>query len=149
MISFDFFKFFSISSIVHKHRGKYYKAFKDTEDNGSDLTYFIITQLDITLESITIVVDKLMAKLQKELLKEELIKGGIVLSDRQEKFLKFMDGKDNNLATIKGYQKQLKVSYETGRRELSELVQLGLFRKAKKGREFIYKYVGAKGYFSK
>jgi Fic family protein len=50
--NYDFFKFFSISSVVNKKRNKYYKAIKDTEDYEGDLTYFISSYAEITEESL-------------------------------------------------------------------------------------------------
>jgi Fic family protein len=143
---YDFFKFFSISSVVDKKRNKYYKAIKDTEDYHSDLTYFIVTYSQITESSIYEVVDKLKNELSHEVLLNKLVEDEITLNNRQIKFLNFMKKKDNNIATIEVYQKKMKVSYETARRDLVELSEIGIFKKTKKGKKFIFKYVGLKGY---
>ena len=143
---YEFFKFFSISSMINKHRKKYYKSFVDSEDNGSDLTYFIIAHLQISLDSIKEVLDRLIDEGQSQLLKEILQKEGILLSTRQQKFIKFIEKKDNNLVTIDDYRKKTKVSYETARKDLMSLEQIGVFKKVKKGKKNIFAFQGLKGF---
>ncbi len=70
----------------------------------------------------------------------------LILSKRQKKFLTFIKGKESNITTIQEYLKKMKVSYETARTDLSELTELGIFRRDKKGKKYIYKYLGLKGY---
>jgi Fic family protein len=144
--NYDFFKFFSISSVVNKKRKKYYKAIKDTEDYDSDLTYFISSYAEITEVSLHDVIDKLIKELSHEILLKSLVDDEILLNKRQKKYLNYMKKKENNLTTISEYQKKMNVSYETARRDLSELMELGLFKKAKKGKKFIFKFLGVKGY---
>lgn len=49
---YNFFKFFSISSVVREEKSKYYKAIDDTEKYESDLTYFLIFYIDMIIHSI-------------------------------------------------------------------------------------------------
>lgn len=144
--NYDFFKFFSISSVVNKKRNKYYKAIKDTEDYDGDLTYFISSFAEITQESLYEVIEKLVKELSHEVLLQNLEEEEIILNNRQKKFLNYMKKKDNNITTFEEYQKRMKVSYETARRDLSELKELGIFRKVKKGKKFLFKYLGLKGF---
>ncbi|OIJ14267.1 hypothetical protein BKP37_08810 [Anaerobacillus alkalilacustris] len=143
---YNFFRFFSISTVVNQKKGKYYKAIKDTEDYGSDLTYFIKAYSEMTLESIEDMITKLNKELEHDLLSLELEKDDIILSKRQKKFLTFIKGKESNITTIQEYLKKMKVSYETARTDLSELTELGIFKRDKKGKKYIYKYLGLKGY---
>lgn len=143
---YDFFKFFSISSIVSQHRGRYYRAIKDTEDFDNDMTYFISTYAQMTLQSIEETIHQLVRETDFDVLLSQLRKDGVLLSDRQKKFLRYMSKKENNLTTVKDYQKRSHVAYETARKDLSELTELGIFKKAKKAKKFIYTYLGIKGY---
>jgi Fic family protein len=143
---YEFFKFFSISNVVNKKRSKYYKAIKDTEDYDSDLTYFIATYVEMTRDSIYEVIEKLMKELKHETLMQTLVNDEVYLNDRQKKYLNYMKRKDNNLTTIENYQKRMKVAYETARRDLTELTELGLFKKVKKGKKYIFMYLGVQGY---
>lgn len=145
---YDFFKFFSISSIINKDRKRYYKAFLDSEHSDNDLTYFISTQLDITLDAVREVIYKLMKEIKKHLLQEVLAVDGVLLSSRQEKLISFLEKKESNIVTINDYQKKFKVSYETARRDMLELSQLGFFTKLKKGKKFVFLYQGLEGYLN-
>jgi Fic family protein len=146
---YDFFKFFSISSIIAKNRKKYYKSYLLSEEPERDITYFIITQVDITVESIEEVINRLSKKYNERLLKEKLETDQVILSSRQEKFIKYMHRKESNLTTVKDYEKQFKVAYETARKDLNELDGLGILKKIKKGKQFIYIFQGLKGYVDK
>ena len=56
---YDFFKFFSISTVIREQKAKYYKAITDAEDNGSDLTYFVDFNAKMIIASISIVLKRL------------------------------------------------------------------------------------------
>ena len=145
--NYEFFKFFSISSVINKKRKKYYKAIKDTEDYDSDLTYFITSYTEITETSIYEVIEKLLSELSHEVLLKSIQEDEkILLNQRQTRFLNYMKKKENNLTTLDEYKKRMKVSYETARRDLTELTELGILKKAKKGKKYIFKYLGLKGY---
>jgi Fic family protein len=143
---YDFFKFFSVSSIVNQSKAKYYKSIKEVEDFENDVIYFIKVYSELTLKSISETINKLVKNLDSEVLVKQLEKDEILLSERQKKFLKTISKKDSNLITIEEYKKLAKVAYETARRDLTELESLGVFKKVKKGKKFIYKYLGIKGY---
>ena len=38
---YDFFRYFSISGLIAEERGRYYKAMRQVETSGNDMTYFI------------------------------------------------------------------------------------------------------------
>lgn len=40
----------------------------------------------------------------------------------------------------------MRISYETARTDLLELVALGILKQDKKGKKYIYKFVGLRGY---
>lgn len=143
---YDFFRFFSISSMINQHRKKYYKSFIDSEDNGGDLTYFIINHLHISLDSIKEVLDRLVNEFQSQLLEDKLNKAGILLSKRQQKFIDFVEKKDNKLVTIEDYKKKNNVSYETARKDLMSLEQIGLFKKVKRGKKYVFAFQGLNGF---
>ncbi|QOY37167.1 Fic family protein [Anaerobacillus isosaccharinicus] len=143
---YEFFKFFSISNVVNKKRNKYYKAIKDTEDYDSDLSYFLISYIEMTKDSIYEVIEQLMKELNHASLLQTLVNDEVFLNERQKKYLNYMKRKDNNITTIDHYQSRMKVAYETARRDLTELTELGLFKKVKKGKKYIFKYLGVKGY---
>ncbi|MDA8211293.1 MAG: Fic family protein [Clostridia bacterium] len=138
---YDFFKFFSISSVVREHKNKYYKAIKDVEDYNSDLTYFLNYYADMIADSIISVLNKLQKEYGRIAIHSYLEQNGILLSKRQIKLLeKFIKG-DKNFILIEDYRKQYKVVYETARTDLNELEALGFLTKFKQGKKYIYKFV--------
>lgn len=145
---FDFFKFFSVSSIINKQRKKYYQSFIDSEENNNDITYFIITHLNLTKESIHEIMERLISEFQKEIFKEMIAREGIILSSRQTRFISYIEKKDNNLITIDEYKKKFRIAYETARRDLLELENLRILKKTKKGKKSIFVFQGLKGFLS-
>lgn len=135
---YDFFKFFSISSVVREQKVKYYKAIKETEDFECDLSYFINFYVEMILASILCILDKFNQEYGYKLVLTYLNQAGIILSPRQKKAINTFMKANKNYTTINEYSKRLKVTYETARSDLSQLSELGLFKKSKISRRFIY-----------
>lgn len=135
---YDFFKFFSISSVIKEQKTKYYKALKETEDYDSDLSYFINFNVEMILDSILRIIEKFNQEYGYRLILVYLNQSGIILSPRQKKAISIFLKADKNYTTIDEYAKKLKVTYETSRSDLNQLSELGLFRKSKISKRFIY-----------
>ncbi len=135
---YDFFKFFSISSVIREQKTKYYKAIKETEDYESDLSYFVNFNVEMILDSILRIMEKFNQEYGYRLILVYLNQAGIILSPRQKKALSTFLKADKNYTTIDEYAKKLKVTYETARSDLNQLSELGLFKKTKIGKRFIY-----------
>lgn len=138
---YDFFKFFSISSVIREQKTKYYKAIKETEDYESDLSYFVNFNVEMILDSILRIMEKFNQEYGYRLILVYLNQAGIILSPRQKKALSIFLKADKNYTTIDEYTKKLKVTYETARSDLNQLSGLGLFKKTKISRRFIYKII--------
>lgn len=149
---YDFFKFFSVSTVIENQKLKYYKAIKDVEDYDSDLTYFINFNSSMILESIIAIISRLGRVFGKDLIISKLENDGFYLSDRQKKCLHFFIKTEKGNMSIENYKKKYKVSYETARQDLNNLESAGIFQKVKIGKKNIYKFVGLKelglGHFS-
>lgn len=135
---YDFFKFFSISSMINQERNRYYTAIENTENYGSDMTYFVKYYTMMMTHSIDKIKDNFRKEFGRKLIKDALEKAGIVLDKRQNKIINFFITLDKNFITINDYQKKFKVSYETARTDLSELELIGFFKKVKKGKKYIF-----------
>lgn len=146
---YDFFKFFSISSVVREHKNKYYKAIKDVEDYESDLTYFLNYYADMMVDSILSVLKKLQKEYGRIALFDYLEQNEILLSKRQVKLLEKFIKSEKNFILIEDYRKQSKIAYETARTDLNELEALGFLAKFKKGKKYIYKFVAFENLFLK
>ncbi|TEB13798.1 Adenosine monophosphate-protein transferase SoFic [Pelotomaculum sp. FP] len=139
---YDFFKFFSVSTVIKDQKSKYYKAIQDVEDYGSDLTYFIEFNTKMIITSITNVVKRLEKEYGKALLFDALKENGVFLADRQKKCLEYFIKTEKKYITIEEYIKRYKVSYETSRKDLNILESMDLFSKEKIGKKYVYKFIG-------
>lgn len=137
---YDFFKFFSISSLIKEERNKYYSAIENTEIYDSDLTYFIDYYLDMITKSILKVMDDLKKEYGKRITRDMLDKAGIILNNRQIKIINNFMGAKKNIITINQYRKKFNISYETARTDLNDLSILGIFQRAKIGKQYLYKF---------
>ena len=135
---YEFFKYFSISVVVQKTKIQYYKAIKDTEDCNADITYFLLYMATTILESIHLVTEHITQHYQRDFVFIRLKEKGILLSVRQEKFLKRFLVSDKRAITIKAYKDWFKVVYETARRDLEDLTAKGILLKSKHRRQFMY-----------
>lgn len=135
---YDFFKFFSISSVIKEQKTKYYKALKETEDYDSDLSYFVNFNVEMILVSILRIMENFNREYGYRLILVYLNQSGIILSPRQKKALSIFLKADKNYTTIDEYAKKLKVTYETSRTDLNQLSELELFKKSKISKRFIY-----------
>jgi Fic family protein len=135
---YEFFKYFSISVVVQKTKIQYYKAIKDTEDCNADITYFLLYMAKTILESIHLVTERIAQHYQRDFVFIRLKERGVLLSVRQEKFLKRFLVSDKRAITIKAYKDWFKVVYETARRDLEDLTAKGILLKSKHRRQFMY-----------
>ncbi|OQB39947.1 MAG: Adenosine monophosphate-protein transferase SoFic [candidate division CPR1 bacterium ADurb.Bin160] len=82
---YQFFKFFSISSILKEYRTKYYKSIKNVEDYDNDVTYFILFNLEILEKSIRKVSNDFKNQYLLKIISERIEKKGLELNERQKK----------------------------------------------------------------
>lgn len=135
---YHFFKFFSISSLLKEFRGNYYKAIKNVEDYGSDLTYFIDFYLDMTVKSIRKVSNDFKNQYLLKVIMGKIFDRGLELNKRQEKTLeKIIKIRKKNI-DIAFYMSQNKVVQETARKDLSELVDMEILVVSKQGKKNVY-----------
>jgi len=140
---YNFFKFFSISSIVNEEKSKYYKAIKNVEDYESDLTYFIVFYADMIINSIVRILQDFNREYKRRIVESYLKNFELVLPKRQIKLINMLIKYDKTFIDIEEYKKKNKISYETARSDLNNLVKVGLFQKIKQGKRFVYQFVPA------
>ena len=135
---YDFFKYFSISNIISEARGSYYKAIKNSEDYESDVTYFALFYTKMILDSIKKVTGDFKKQYLKKVIYSEIEHRGLSINDRQEKLIDKVIKFDKSFIDAAFYIKLNKVSQETARKDLSDLVEMEIFSKKKVGRKFHY-----------
>lgn len=135
---YDFFKYFSISAIVSRNRGKYYKAIKDVEDYDSDLTYFLIYMADAVLKAIAEVKSRIAEHYGRDFYLAKIHERKTPLNSRQERFIKKIFLWKEKQIDIEKYKEIYSVVYQTARADLLDLAKKNILRKIKKGKKFIF-----------
>lgn len=136
---YTFFKYFSISSMIVEARSSYYKSIKDSEDSESDTTYFALAYSKIIMDSIIKVSGDFIRQFSKEIIFNKINERGLKLNKRQEKAVNFMLRYSKSIDVNTYISKINKVSQETGRKDLNDLVEFDLVTKEKtKSNKFEY-----------
>ena len=133
----------SISRAILDSRIQYDKAFLKTEHDENDLTYFImysIKSLRVAFESLIQYRDKKKEERDKSnLIAYKLIEKG--LHKRQADLVGYLYAKDSNRVNITAYSNKHDVVRQTARKDLSDLVKLGIIEEEKDGRNILFKVV--------
>lgn len=135
---FQFFKFFSISMMINEKRTKYYQAIKNSEDYGSDMTYFIGFNIEMILEAIEETISRYGDEYLKIEIHKYIEKYRIKFPKNLEVELrKYLKRRDKQL-TLKKYIKSTKLTEGTAKKHLTLLVKSGIFKREKFNDEYIY-----------
>ncbi len=135
-------EFVSISSILKKAPAQCARAYLFTETDESDVTYFLIHQL----ETIVAAMDGLHAYLRRKAgetkVVEAMLQGSARLRERlnhrQLALIRHALRHPSSAYTIKGHRRNHAVVYQTARSDLLQLVELGLLSKRKAGQAFLF-----------
>ncbi len=135
---YEFFRYFSISSIIQETRVRYYKVLKEMEDYGADMTYVLLYIAQTVHRAIDVVLQKIVERYRRDRLFLAIRDKKIALNKRQEVFLKSLTVAKEKRGTVAKYQRDFRVVYETARRDLMKLEEFGILMKVKQGRKFVY-----------
>jgi len=119
-------EFVSISGEIKKAQPSYIKAYLDTETDGSDLTYFIIHQLNVITKAIEALHKQLAAKTRALRETENRLKGSELagkLNHRQLALLRHALENPGAEYTVKSHRTSHGVVTQTARTDLLELSQ--------------------------
>ncbi len=134
---FDVFRTFSISGIVAKERGRYYKAIRDVEEGEGDMTYFIDRYSDMLSRAVQGMEHQVRYHLMAQQRVEELDKLG-VLNERQLKGAQWLLGQEKGQITVDAWKKKYRTATETARQDLLLLTEAGLLSRRMEGRRAIF-----------
>ena len=137
---YEFFRYFSISSIIQETRERYYKALKNMEDHEADVTYVLLYMAESVVRAIEVILQRITERYRRDILFANIRERNIILNERQTRFLKYLTVSKEKRGTIAKYQKDFKVVYETARRDLAQLETLGILTKGKRGHQFVYTF---------
>ena len=135
---YDFFRYFSISDIVAKERGKYYRAMKNVEISDGDMTYFIDFYSDMLARTVQKMEDHLIHHVYAGQKIRKLESSG-KLNERQLKGAKWLLESQQSQITVEAWRKKHKVSVETARQDLLMLCDQGLLVRRMQGKKAVFK----------
>lgn len=134
---YDFFRYFSISDIVAKERGRYYRAMKNVEESNGDMTYFI----DCYSGMLSRTVKRMEDHFRKNVFADRKIKQLQMensLNDRQIKGASWLLKSGLTQITVEEWKKKFKVVTETARRDLLLLSDIGVVVRKQDRRKAVF-----------
>jgi Fic family protein len=143
MFRHDFaaFRYIAISKLLKQAPIQYGMSYVYTETDDMDLTYFVDYQARIIIRAISEFKTSYEATAKNiEKFNSFLFKSGLFgkLTDKQKIVLQVAKGGQASLFTAVNVKDNLNCSYNTANSVLNGLVDLNLFRKEKKGREWVF-----------
>lgn len=120
-------EYLSISRIIYRSKKKYETAFLYTENDENDLSYFI----QYNLETMQKAFDELKIYLQRKISEQNdllYFKEISEINERQAQILKTLTEKPKTIFTAKELTTIFNVSSKTTRKDLQQLVSLGLMQ---------------------
>jgi len=135
-------EFISISRILKNAPAKYTRSYLHTETDDNDVTYFILHQLNVIRRAIDELFDYLKRKAKEIRKLEALVRRSAklqnALNHRQLAILSRAMKSADAVFAIQSHRGAHNVTYDTARTDLLKLVALGLLRKTKSGRAFVF-----------
>lgn len=131
----------SISRAILESRIQYDKAFLKTEYDENDITYFIL----YSIKSLRVAFEKLVRYRDKK--KSEKEQSSVVsyklmekqLSKRQADVVGALYMKEDAIMSLQQYAQKYEIVRQTARRDLSDLVRMGLLREEKQGKSIVFR----------
>jgi Fic family protein len=132
----------SISHILRKAPGQYMRAYLHTETDRNDTTYFLLHQLETIRQAIAALHEYVARKLREQKETERLLAASPELrgrfNHRQAALLNHALRNTGESYRVDAHQRSHAVVYQTARRDLLELEDLGLLEKTKQGNAYIF-----------
>ncbi len=135
--SYEFFRYFSISSLMAKERGKYYQAILNVEESDGDMTYFIDFYSSMLSRSVaemekhlkhSVIAQQRLQKLEQQ----------ASLNPRQLAGARWLLEGDGEKITVEVWKKKYKITTETARRDLLLLAEKGILERHLEGRKAVF-----------
>lgn len=135
------FRYIAISVLLKRGATRYGKSYLYSETDGLDLTYFIDYQCEVIGRAIALFQENFQRVARDiEEFDAWLDQSGLNrrMSHRHQLVLQVARAGLANVFTITNVADRLGCSYNTAAKVLNDLVDYGLFRKRKAGREWLY-----------
>lgn len=131
-------EYLPISRFIRAAPAQYARAFMEVETDGGDTTYFLIHQLQVIERAIDDLHDYLQRKVTEVRNMERLVQDTDYLNGRQLALLRDAIRHPELALSFESHANNHRVSHETARTDLHQLVQRGLLTQRRKGRKHIF-----------
>lgn len=145
--NYTFFGYFPISIEIKKSVKKYAMSYVYSEQDDSDLTYFLDFNIEIIKRSeqnFKEYIKKLKKKKDDNIERDKRLEIVFGLNNRQIDILEYLNKSKGNTITMKVYVDNKKISRATGNKDLKQISNLNLVDKKRAGKEIKY-YISKKG----
>lgn len=129
-------EYISISRILRKAPARYGKSFLYTETDENDLTYFILSQMNVLVRSVEDLFAYIAAKTEEIRLVSEQLSPDSGFNHRQRALLSHALRHPRTVYTIESHRRSHRVTYQTARTDLLALERGELLVKHRQGRAF-------------
>ena len=119
-------EYLSISRVILRSRGNYYRAFLYTETDNHDLNYFIYYHMRALLKAFGELMEYIERKSEERVSFSTFVRSGV--NERQAVILGWVIKEPGKVIVVKEVQTQFGVSNQTARTDLQELVEKGYLR---------------------
>ena len=132
-------EYVTISKILKNAPAKYAGSFLLSEEDGGDLTYFILYQLKVFLRALDELQGYLTRKAQELRMVRTVLDGSYGdFNHRQLALLDRAIHDESSEFTVISHGSSHRVSHETARQDLRDLESRGLLRRTKRGKAFVW-----------
>ena len=128
-------EYVSISKILRGAPSRYSRSYLYTEDDDSDLTYFVHYQLDVLLRALDDLDEYLAAKAREDQLLRRALQDP-VLNDRQARALESLAHEEELSFSAVEYANRFRVTAQTARNDLRALTARGLLAQFRSGHAY-------------
>lgn len=135
---YEFFRYFSISNLVAKERGRYYRSMVNVEASDGDMTYFIDFYSGMLSRSVRAMEDHLTHHVIADQRVRAMERDG-ALNDRQLSGARWLLEGDGERITVEKWRKKYGVATETARRDLLALTEQGVLERGMEGRRAVFR----------
>ena len=120
-------EFLSISRVIYKSKAQYERSFLYTENDGMDLNYFLVYNLNVMRKAF----DELKLYLERKSMEENALLQYRIpgINERQAHIIKIVADKENTVLVSKDFERMFNVSVKTIRHDLEGLVELGFMER--------------------
>lgn len=135
---YDLFRYIPISKVIKKAPAKYRDAYLATEEDGLDLTYFILYNIECIKKARKALTEHLKREMDRSTAVSRMIKELNDVNPRQVRIISYMAEHPGEQFGINEIAERFSIAYQTARTDLMDLEARKYLWMKKKGKAFLY-----------